>query len=62
MTLTQTYRSIAGAFVLASTVLGMTVHPAFYWLTLFVGANLVQSGFTDWCPMMVMLRRAGLRD
>ena len=61
MTLTQTYRSIAGAFVLASTVLGMTVDPAFFWLTLFVGANLVQSGFTNWCPMMAILRKAGLQ-
>jgi hypothetical protein len=45
--------------VLASTVLGMTVDPAFFWLTLFVGVNLVQSGFTNWCPMMAILRKAG---
>jgi hypothetical protein len=61
MTLTQTYRTIAGSFVLTSTVLGMTVDPAFFWLTLFVGANLVQSGFTNWCPMMAILRKAGLQ-
>ncbi len=58
----QTYRLIAGTFVLVSTALGIWVHPAFLWLTLFVGANLVQSGFTNWCPMMMVLRRAGLQD
>jgi Protein of unknown function (DUF2892) len=58
----QTYRLIAGTFVLGSTALGIWVHPAFLWLTLFVGANLVQSGFTNWCPMMMVLRRAGLQD
>ena len=61
MTLTQTYRLIAGAFVLVSTALGIWVHPAFLWFTLFVGANLLQSGLTDWCPMMSMLRMAGLK-
>ena len=61
MTLTQAYRLIAGAFVLVSTALGIWVHPAFLWFTLFVGANLLQSGFTDWCPMMSMLRWAGLK-
>jgi hypothetical protein len=52
---------IAGSLVLLSTVLGMWVHPAFLWFTLFVGANLLQSGFTNWCPMMAILRKAGLR-
>ena len=61
MGLAQTYRLMAGLFVLVSTVLGIAVHPAFLWVTLFVGANLLQSGFTNWCPMMAMLRRAGLQ-
>ena len=61
MTLEQALRLIAGAFVLVSTALGMWVHPAFLWFTLFVGANLLQSGVTDWCPMMAILRRAGLK-
>jgi len=38
----------------------MYVTPAFYWFTLLVGANLFQSGFTGWCPMMAILRRAGV--
>ena len=58
----QTYRLMAGLFVVVTTALGMWMNPAFFWLTMFVGANLLQSGFTNWCPMMAMLRRAGLKD
>ena len=39
----------------------MFVHPNFYWFTAFVGVNLLQSAFTNWCPMMAILRKAGLR-
>ncbi len=51
-------RLIAGLFVSASVLLGMFVHPYFFWFTLFVGVNLFQSGLTNWCPMMVILRKA----
>jgi len=61
MGLAQMYRLIAGTFVLVTTVLGILVHPAFLWGTVFVGVNLLQSGFTNWCPMMAVLRRAGLQ-
>lgn len=61
MTLDRYLRLIAGVFVAISTVLGMYVHPAFFWFTVFVGLNLFQSAFTDWCPMMALLRRAGVR-
>jgi Protein of unknown function (DUF2892) len=54
-------RLIAGAFVVLSVLLGMYVHPGFLWFTAFVGANLFQSAFTNWCPMMTILRKAGLR-
>ena len=62
MTVEQALRLIAGAFVAASVLLGMYVHPYFLWFTLFVGLNLVQSAFTNWCPMMTILRKAGVRD
>ncbi|HSL24589.1 MAG TPA: DUF2892 domain-containing protein [Vicinamibacterales bacterium] len=51
-------RLIGGFFVVASVLLGMFAHPYFLWFTVFVGLNLFQSGLTDWCPMMVILRRA----
>jgi hypothetical protein len=43
-------RLIAGVVVLASLALGWWVRPWFYLLTAFVGLNLFQSGFTNWCP------------
>ena len=61
MLLSQTYRLIAGTLVLVSAALGVWVHPAYLWFTMFVGLNLVQSGITDWCPILATLRRAGLR-
>ena len=62
MGLAQTYRLIAGSCVLLSVTLGVWVHPAYLWGTVFVGGNLFQSGFTNWCPILVALRRAGLHD
>ena len=50
---------MAGAFVVASVLLGIYVNTHFLWFTLFVGANLLQSGFTNWCPAVPILRKAG---
>ena len=61
MTVERSLRMIAGAFVAASVLLGIYVSPLFLWFTLFVGLNLFQSAFTQWCPMMAILRRAGVR-
>ncbi len=61
VTVESSLRIIAGAVVIASVLLGQFVDARFLWLTLFVGANLVQSFFTGWCPMMTILRKAGVR-
>lgn len=55
-------RLIAGTFVLLSVALGYYVHPAFFLFTAFVGLNLFQSGFSNWCPMMAFLRKLGVPD
>jgi hypothetical protein len=52
-------RLVAGLFVLASVALGVWVDPWWFAFTAFVGANLMQSAFTGWGPMMAILRRAG---
>jgi hypothetical protein len=62
MTVERAVRGLAGAFVLASVALGYWVHPAFLAFTAFVGANLLQSAFTDACPAMWIFRRLGLSD
>jgi hypothetical protein len=55
-------RLIAGSFVLVASVLAWTVSPWFLVFIAFVGLNLMQSAFTNWCPMMAILRKAGVRD
>ena len=60
MTIERTLRLIAGFFVLGSLALGIWVNQNWFWFTAFVGANLLQSGITDWCPMMTILRKLGV--
>jgi len=55
-------RGIGGTFVLLSVALGWFVHPGFFLFAAFVGANLLQSAFTGWCPMMSLLRWLGVPD
>lgn len=55
-------RAIAGLFVLLSVTLGWWVHPGFFLFTAFVGLNQLQSAFTGWCPMMSILRAAGVEE
>jgi len=59
-TIESMLRMIAGAFVLASVLLGIYVDARFLWFTAFVGVNLFQSAFTGWCPMMSILKAAGV--
>ena len=67
MTIERVVRIFAGAVILASLALGVEASPLFLskhwlWLTAFVGANLFQSGITRFCPLEIMLRRAGLKS
>ncbi|MBN8441239.1 MAG: DUF2892 domain-containing protein [Thauera sp.] len=60
-------RIFAGAFVLISLALGVEGSPLFVnknflWFTVFVGANLFQSGFTGLCPLENILRKVGVKD
>lgn len=59
-------RIFAGAFVLISLALGVEGSPLFVnsnflWFTVFVGANLFQSGFTGLCPLETILRKFGVK-
>ena len=62
MTVERYLRLIAGAFVTATLALGYWVSPYWFLFTAFVGLNLVQSAFTNWCPMMAILRKLGVKD
>jgi len=67
MTTERFIRIFAGSFVLASLALGVQASPVFVnanflWFTAFIGANLLQSGFTRLCPLDSILRRLGVRS
>ena len=61
MTINAALRLIAGLFVILSVTLGYYVNPAWFLFTAFVGANLMQSAFTGWCPMVWLLGKLGFR-
>ncbi|MFA5529270.1 MAG: DUF2892 domain-containing protein [Thiohalomonadaceae bacterium] len=65
MTVERVVRIVAGSFILLSLALGVEASPLFHnvnwlWFTAFVGANLLQSGFTRFCPLDTMLKKAGV--
>jgi hypothetical protein len=62
MKLNDTLRLIAGVFVLVAIILGATVHPYWNYFAVIVAANLIQSAFTGWCPMMALLRKLGMQE
>lgn len=65
MTVERAIRIMAGSFILISLALGVEASPLFVskyflWLTVFVGANLLQSGFTRFCPVEGLFAKLGL--
>jgi hypothetical protein len=62
MTVERGLRLMAGVMVLLS--LALTYYGSHYWMwfTVFIGLNLLQSAFTNWCPAMSILRAIGLKD
>ncbi|OGA45063.1 MAG: sulfurtransferase [Betaproteobacteria bacterium RIFCSPLOWO2_12_FULL_63_13] len=67
MTTENAVRIFAGIFILLSLALGVEASPIFHsaywlWFTAFVGANLLQSGFTHFCPLEMILKRFGMKS
>lgn len=62
MKINDALRAIAGLFVMLSLLLAHYHHHNWLWFTAFVGANLFQSGFTKWCPMITILKKLGLKE
>ncbi len=61
MTIDRAVLAFAGTVVLVSLALGLFVHQNWFWLTAFVGANLLQSSFTGFCPLAMILRKLGIK-
>jgi len=59
MTIDRIVLAFAGTMVLLSLALGLLVSPWWFLLTGFMGANLLQSAFTGFCPLAIVLRRLG---
>jgi hypothetical protein len=67
MTRERIVRIVAGSFILLSLSLGVEASPFFQstnwlWFTAFVGANLFQSGFTQFCPLEIFLKKLGIKQ
>ncbi|MFI3184667.1 MAG: DUF2892 domain-containing protein [Methylococcaceae bacterium] len=67
MTTERIVRIVAGFFILLSLSLGVQGSPLFHnsnwlWFTVFVGANLFQSGFTQFCPLEMILKKLGIKE
>ncbi|MDR9485815.1 MULTISPECIES: YgaP family membrane protein [Sediminimonas] len=61
MTLDRSVMLFAGIMVLVSVALTVWVSPLWMWFTVFIGANLIQSSFTGFCPAAIIFRKLGVR-
>ncbi|MEX0696207.1 MAG: DUF2892 domain-containing protein [Dongiaceae bacterium] len=61
MSIDRAVLAFAGTVILVSLLLSQLHHPAWLWVTVFVGANLLQSAFTGFCPLAIVLKKLGLR-
>ncbi len=59
---TAVHDGIVGAVILAGTLLGAFVHPNFFWIPGVIGALMVQSAFTGFCPVYFTLGKLGGRQ
>ena len=62
MTLDRAVLLFAGIMILLSVVLTVYVSPLWMWFTVFIGANLIQSSFTGFCPAAMVFRKLGLKN
>jgi len=62
MKVNDALRLLAGSIVLLSVGLAVYSNDNFLWLAIFVGANLVQSAFTKWCPAIWFFKKVGLKE
>lgn len=62
MNINNWIKTIAGTFIILSVLLGHFVHEYWFFFTLFVGTNLLQSSFTKWCMMEKILTKLGVQE
>ena len=62
MTINRYLRLASGFFIMLSVLLAVVYSPYWLYFTAFVGLNLFQSAFTNWCPLMTALRKMGVKE
>jgi hypothetical protein len=62
MTIDRSVMMFAGFMILLSVLLSVVVSPLWLWLTVFVGANLIQSSITGFCPAAMVFRKLGVKS
>lgn len=62
MSIDRSVEALVGVMVLVSVLLTQFVNPAFMWLTVIVGFNVLQQSFTGFCPVAMGLSRAGMKS
>jgi len=62
MTINRYLRMLAGFFIMLSVGLSQLYSPYWLFFTAFVGLNLFQSSFSNWCPMITILRKLGIKE
>ncbi|NRS88503.1 hypothetical protein HNQ02_001417 [Flavobacterium sp. 7E] len=58
----KVFRILVGSFILISLLLSVYVNQNWLWFTVFIGVNLIQSGFTKWCLLETILSKIGLKN
>lgn len=59
--LNKYFRAIVGTFIILSVVLTLYVNQNWMWFTIFIGANMLQSAFTKWCLLEIILQKLGVK-
>jgi len=62
MSIDRVVLAFAGTMILLSLALAHYHHPYWLWFTAFVGANLLQSAFTGFCPLALILKKMGIKS
>lgn len=61
MNIDRTIFAFAGFMIILSLVLGLLLHPYWFALNAFVGLNMFQAAFTGFCPLAIILKKAGFK-
>ena len=62
MSIERTVEAFVGFMFLSSLALTYIVHPAFVWMSVLIGVNVIQQAFTGFCPAAMLLKKLGFKS